>query len=218
MSKPNHSAPVRAYGGVSAAERTSERRRKLLDAGLELIGTAGYRATTVRGLCRLAGLNDRYFYALFEDMEALLCAVYQTQLEALTHELLAAIPHFPQGLSLRLKAGLQLFFNQMRDERIARVTLTEVLGVSPKVDAIYNTNTRQFSALLVGLLKTELPALKLAPDVESSVCIGLVGVCVMLATQWMLDGYRTPQAAVIESCALIFLGTLRELEATATPA
>ncbi|EDY60903.2 TetR/AcrR family transcriptional regulator, partial [Streptomyces sp. SID5470] len=41
-------APTGRYGGKTAAERQAERRRRFLDAALQLFGDApGYRATTV---------------------------------------------------------------------------------------------------------------------------------------------------------------------------
>jgi AcrR family transcriptional regulator len=58
----NERVSGRSYGGESANDRLARRRRQLLDAGLELFGTTGYRATTVRQLCREARVSDRYFY------------------------------------------------------------------------------------------------------------------------------------------------------------
>ena len=66
----------RTYGGESADDRLTRRRRQLLDAGLELFETAGCRATTVRQLCRAAKVSDRYFYEQFDSTEDLLLVVY----------------------------------------------------------------------------------------------------------------------------------------------
>lgn len=73
-------APVgRPYGGRTQADRMSERRRRFIDAGIQVFGQHGYRAATVRGLCAQAGLTDRYFYESFESVQALLEAVYLHQ-------------------------------------------------------------------------------------------------------------------------------------------
>jgi AcrR family transcriptional regulator len=66
---------TRSYGGASAAERRARRRTALLEAGLELLGTVGWAGTTVRGVCAQAGLNDRYFYESFADLDTLRLAV-----------------------------------------------------------------------------------------------------------------------------------------------
>lgn len=61
---------------MSPHERQEARRRRLLDAGLEVFGTDGFRAATVSRICREAGLTNRYFYEHFADREACLRAVY----------------------------------------------------------------------------------------------------------------------------------------------
>lgn len=81
----------RTYGGESADDRLTRRRRQLLDAGLELFGTAGYRATTVRQLCREPKVSDRYFYEQFDSTEDLLLAVYDECTRALEEAALAAL-------------------------------------------------------------------------------------------------------------------------------
>jgi AcrR family transcriptional regulator len=70
------STATRQWRGVSADQRRAERRAKLIEAGLEVIGTRGWPATTVRSVCAEAGLTERYFYEAFADREALLVAVF----------------------------------------------------------------------------------------------------------------------------------------------
>lgn len=69
----------RPYGGRTQADRAAERRRRFIDAGIQVFGQYGYRAATVRGLCAQAGLTDRYFYESFDSVLALLEAVYLHQ-------------------------------------------------------------------------------------------------------------------------------------------
>ena len=73
----------RVYGGENQEERRARRRQQFLDAGLQVFGTLGYRAATVRSLCKQAGLTDRYFYESFDTTEDLLVGVYRQQCEAL---------------------------------------------------------------------------------------------------------------------------------------
>src|SRR3954447_8802688 len=80
-------APSRSYGGVSADDRVAARRAKLLDAGLELFGTRGYRATGVKDICRAAGVTARYFYESFTNTAELFLAVF----DRLTDELFAEV-------------------------------------------------------------------------------------------------------------------------------
>ncbi|MBS9534795.1 TetR/AcrR family transcriptional regulator [Mycobacterium sp. M1] len=64
------------WRGRPAAERAADRRERLLAAALECMGTAGCGATSLRGVCRGAGVSLRYFYESFPDVPALLVAVY----------------------------------------------------------------------------------------------------------------------------------------------
>ena len=62
--------------GLPAADRRAERRTLLLDAAFELLGTEGSSGTSVRAVCLAARLNPRYFYESFDDLDALVVAVY----------------------------------------------------------------------------------------------------------------------------------------------
>jgi AcrR family transcriptional regulator len=78
------SEPTRnRWRGVPADARTAERRASLVDVAFELVGTEGMAGTTVRKVCEAARLNPRYFYESFEDLDALVVAVFdRTALEA----------------------------------------------------------------------------------------------------------------------------------------
>lgn len=41
-----------------------------------MLGTDGWQATTVRGICERARLNPRYFYESFSGLDELLVAVF----------------------------------------------------------------------------------------------------------------------------------------------
>lgn len=66
----------RVWGGTTLDARRDARRERLLDVGIDLLGTQGSAAVTVRAVCRAAQLTDRYFYESFPDRDALLVAVY----------------------------------------------------------------------------------------------------------------------------------------------
>ena len=66
----------RIWGGTTLATRRAARREKLVEVGLELLGTPG-STLSVRAACRSAQLTERYFYESFPDRDALVLAVYQ---------------------------------------------------------------------------------------------------------------------------------------------
>ena len=76
----------RIYGGVKADLRKKERRGKLISAALEAFGTTGYSTNSVKNICQIAGLTERYFYESFKNKESLLCAAYQELVDELKNE------------------------------------------------------------------------------------------------------------------------------------
>lgn len=65
---------VRPFRGVSAERRRDERRARLIDACLDVVGREGVMALRVDGVCAEAGLTKRYLYESFPDLDALLLA------------------------------------------------------------------------------------------------------------------------------------------------
>ncbi len=201
--KSAHSAVKkdRSYRGSLGAERTRLRRAQLIEAGQMRFGADGYAAVSVRGVCAEARLTERYFYESFANREELLAAVYLDSVGQLTAGIQEAIDA-SGTLTEQIHAGLGAYFGFIKTHRLAaRVILLEVLGVSAAIDAIYREVMSQFAQLLQTRLR--LPHATL-------VATGLVGAAVNIATQWMLGGYRSPQRAVLESSARIFLAVAPE--------
>src|ERR1700759_5589519 len=84
-------ATERTYAGRSAQERRDARRRALLDAGLELIGTQGWTQTSVRGVYQLAGVSPRFFYESFASLDELAVAVYDEIVRGATANVITAV-------------------------------------------------------------------------------------------------------------------------------
>ena len=208
-------AAGRAYGGVSLDERISERRARLVEAGIELFGTKGLRATTVRSVCAAAGLTDRYFYESFATLEALLQAVYQALMDGLRARMSAPVPASARGradaaeVERRFTAGYELWFEAVRDPRFARIVLAEVLGVNAEIDALYEAGMRDFSERTTASLAT----LHLSAERRALVGHALVGAATQVARVWAGSGYRASRRSVVHTCVLVATSTLRALEA-----
>ncbi|HEV8561927.1 MAG TPA: TetR/AcrR family transcriptional regulator [Actinophytocola sp.] len=123
------STPTRSWRGVSAEERRAERRAALIEAGLEVIGTQGWASTTVRGVCRQAGLTERYFYESFPDHEALLLAVYEHVLVEGIQVVLEAATKAPRHIQRTARAGIAAAVEWLiGDPRKGRVLILEATG------------------------------------------------------------------------------------------
>jgi AcrR family transcriptional regulator len=64
------------WTGVPLESRLALRRDNLIKAGVQLLGSAGGPALTVRAVCREAALTERYFYESFADRDEFVRAVY----------------------------------------------------------------------------------------------------------------------------------------------
>lgn len=200
----------RPYAGETPEVRRERRRRRFIDSGKTLFGTLGYRKTTVRGLCAHAGLTDRYFYESFASLEDLLAAVYEERAAELEAAVLAAVrstgPDAP--LDILIRQGLDAFFRQAEDAETARVIWLEVLGVSPRIDTLYNGVLRRFADLILLLVRLTLPDWRVSGNTARVMAMGLIGAVSETAKDWLMTGYAQPRAELVAGIGLIFEGVV----------
>ncbi|MEV0251831.1 TetR family transcriptional regulator [Nocardia sp. NPDC050712] len=177
----------RSYGGQTAAGRAAERRARLIDVGMELVGTQGVSALGMRSVCRAAGLSQKFFYEGFADTDALLHAVYRAALSRLEN---AVAPAVASGdLHAVFEAAARLM---EADPRICRILLVE-----PVADA-----------RLRGYVRETIPAIALAalgdrfagspddPGVRMRFS-ALFGAMISLFVEWTEGGLGTDRDAFV---------------------
>jgi AcrR family transcriptional regulator len=141
---------ARTYAGRSDAERRSDRRDRLLDAGLEVMGTVGVGATTVRAVIETSGLAPRYFYESFAGIDELLVAVFDRVTAEAEELALAAVARAGRSARGRVHAVLSAMVDlALGDPRKGRVVLVEALG-SPVLGARRLDEVSRFAGLLAG--------------------------------------------------------------------
>ncbi len=119
----------RSWRGIAPDDRRAERRSILLATAFELLGTDGWRGTTVRRVCEASRLNPRYFYESFDGLESLLLAVFDElmgQVNALTTAALAEADATPIAQAKAIVGSLMRFVTD--DPRRARILFVEALG------------------------------------------------------------------------------------------
>ena len=212
----------RIYAGIDLTTRKAERKMRFIEAGIKIIGTTGYRSATLRVLCSEAGLTERYFYESFCSTEALFLAVldhlrmnFKTRLVALIQSHSQRIndpmqPPCPDQTDLA-RLALNLYFTEVRNPQFGRITLIEVLGMSPAVDQKYIENTRQFSMLVTQIIRAIEPNICIDAQDEEIVGTALVGSIMTTATGWMLQGYPYSIEQMVNNCLQILTGTARQL-------
>lgn len=206
--------PPRLYAGADSAERQARRRAAFMEAGLALFGTVGYRKTTIRALCKAAGLTDRYFYESFTDQEDLLAAVYGERIQLLQAQVLTALAEVPSShdWDLSITAALHALFRFAEDPVTARVVWLEILGVSDRIDQQYEDSLRFFVDFLHQLTESQFPQAFPEPHQAHWVARAIVSAVSGSAMSWVLTNYREPRETVIQALQIVFKGLLLQAD------
>lgn len=209
----------RAYGGESHEQRVQKRREQFIAAGKHLFGTLGYRRTTVRGLCKAAGLTDRYFYESFATTEDLLVAVYEQLVGDMQLAIVAALAQAEADPDpgVWIDRGLDAFFAAVEDAEAARIVWLEVLGVSPTVDAVYVRTLKQFADMVLALVREAFPDWAVDAQTAPVVAMGLIGAASESAKNWMMSGYSEPRSSMVRGVAVILRGATQLAVVPKTP-
>lgn len=201
----------RSYGGESPKTRAARRRKQFIEAGTVLFGTIGYRKTTMRGLCKQAGLTDRYFYESFSTIEDLLVAVYEQLIDQMHDALLGAIQDLLPSADIDqiIHVSLDSFFRQVEKPIPSRIIWLEVLGVSPRVDAVYNNGLRRFATFFRGITTSNVPEWEVSATLTQVISIGAVGAISEIAKDWLLTEYEESRENLVAGASLILQGVSR---------
>ncbi|TCJ24149.1 TetR/AcrR family transcriptional regulator [Nocardioides jejuensis] len=184
----------RTYGGASPEQRTSERRARLLEAGLALYGTQGFAATSIDAVCAEAGLTKRYFYESFGSAEALLTAVYLDATARVQGQVAEAILGAGDDMQARAAAGVAAYFRVIdADRRTANVILSELLPLAGSArDAI-----RGATASWTSLVAIALDGHHYRGHDTRLVAAAVWALLAGSAIRWALDDYAEPVDALI---------------------
>lgn len=136
-------------------------RDQLLAAAADVFAEQGFRAATVREICRRAGANVAAVNYHFRDKDALYAAVLGQSLEA-------ALRRFPPTLDVpasapaaaRLEAFIRSFLHRVFDldpsARHARLMLREMIEPTGALDGVVAGHIAPMAAVLLGILRALL--------------------------------------------------------------
>jgi AcrR family transcriptional regulator len=194
----------RRYRGKTSGERRAERRRRLIDAGLELFGTIGYSDTTVRGVLRESGLGERYFAESFDSLEDLLLAVHDRIHSEVAADVLRAVEHAGDDPQAQAEAGLRALIDGLTaDPRRARVKLVEVVGAGPRVEARRRELTLQVADFLAARIDPEVH-----PADARALALASYGAASELLLAWHLGEVALTSDQVVRHLVAMFSGAL----------
>ncbi len=177
----------------------------LLDAAFELLGTEGWSGTSVRAVCQRADLNPRYFYESFEDLDALLIAVYDRLVEELGQQVLDAVAAAGDDSRERVRAAMETIVAFVDDDRRrGRVLYVEALG-----SEALNRRRIETSHALVALVeragadrKGEPPPGEHIGTVAAAILVGGSGE---LVAAWLDGRIDIPREQLIDDSTELFL-------------
>ncbi|KAA0019449.1 TetR/AcrR family transcriptional regulator [Antrihabitans cavernicola] len=198
----------RRYSGLKASERTSVRREALLEAGLQLFGTAGYQSTSVKQVCTEAGLSERYFYESFKDRQRLLLGVYEELVDGMRADTFEAIAA-ATGDDVAVRA-LGAFVGYLTaDPRRARVVLIEVMGVGPLLETRRHDVMREFADVINAVW---LDATTGGTErMRQLVATALVGAVAHLLVDWLLGGHDDTSDELVAVCVTLAYAARQQL-------
>ena len=196
------------WAGVPADERRAERRRLLVDAAFDLLGTEGTAGTTVRAVCQAAQLNPRYFYESFEDLDALLVAVYDRVVDELGATAIAAVDAARGEPAEEIRAGIGAVVRYVTgDPRRAQILYVEALG-----NPVLITRSRAAGQELVDLIESSGRDRHGPPPpgehIGSMAAALLVGGLGTLLLSWLDGRIDVTEEQLIDDATALFLGTL----------
>jgi AcrR family transcriptional regulator len=192
------------YGGVGADERKSARRAKLLAAALELLGTEGWQATTVRAICGTARLTPRYFYESFPDRDAVLLAVFDELAQEGAAVVLAAVGKAPDDARAKSRAAIGAFVELVTDDpRKARVLFVEAMGSEALAQRRFET-LRMFATLVAEQARQFYGVPGEADPLVEITALMLAGGLAETLLAWLDGTLQVTREQLIDDCSDLF--------------
>ncbi|QOV40627.1 helix-turn-helix transcriptional regulator [Streptomyces ferrugineus] len=205
-------APTGRYGGKSAEERQAERRRRFLDAALQLFGDSpGYRGTTVAALSEAAGLSTRQFYEEFRTLEDVLAALH-LEVNGWAEAALLAAAAESENLPLaeRATAIFRAYAgNVTADPRRIRITFVEIIGVSAPMEKQRLARRARWIDLVCAEVAAAVARGEAAPRDYRLAVTAFIGSVNGLLHDWSAGWVDATLDEVVDELVRILLGILQ---------
>jgi AcrR family transcriptional regulator len=202
----------RPFRGVPSDERQAQRRRQIVEAGLDAFGTRGFHSTGVRDVCATARLTERYFYESFRNLEALFLAVYEEAVERMRTVVTLALEGVGDRPTEIARAGLIATLSTYRkDPRLARILLVEALAIGREVGDAQQAVSASFAEMIARVTQGLFPGMAdhgLEPRLVGN---ALYGATLYVSMQWVSGGFREPQEQILAHCLLVFDALFAEM-------
>lgn len=195
MSSSSTDSP-RIWGGTTLATRRQARREKLLEVGLDLLGTPS-ATLSVRAACRSAQLTERYFYESFPDRDALVLAVYEQLADEVRTVLDQASSESDDPAVVARRSIEALVALMVDDQRKGRVLL-----VAPLTEAVLAGPSQALLPALSQLIRSKLPR-STPSEKRTLISVGLLGSMMALFYAYLEGQLEVSRDAFVEHCVSV---------------
>ncbi|AYF76280.1 TetR/AcrR family transcriptional regulator [Nocardia yunnanensis] len=194
-------ASTGTYRGTSTDERREQRRRRLLDAALDIVGTQGLAALTVRGVCEQAKVGPRFFYESFTDLDALATALLDEVQRDAFERARTAMAETPGGPEQKLRAGVAALIVAVTDDpRRANIAFAQAYGSELLMRRRFE-GMRQVAALLIEQTRALLDLPEGEDTALSALAQLITGGAAELILVWLDGGLKVERPVLIEVVA-----------------
>ncbi|OBI96409.1 TetR family transcriptional regulator [Mycobacterium sp. 1465703.0] len=166
--------------------RLALRRDNLIDAGVQLLGSSGGPALTVRAVCREAALTERYFYESFADRDEFVRAVYDDVCTRAMNTLTSATTP---------REAVERFVELMVDDPVRG----RVLLLAPAVEPILTRSGAEWMPNFIDLLQRKLSRIGDAV-LQKMIATSLVGGLSSLFTAYLHGQLGATRKQFIDYC------------------
>lgn len=174
------------WTGVPLESRLALRRDNLINAGVQLLGSAGGPALTVRAVCREAALTERYFYESFADRDEFVRAVYDDVCARAMNALTSATTP---------REAVERFVELMVDDPVRG----RVLLLAPTVEPVLTRSGAEWMPNFIELLQRKLSRIGDAV-LQKMIATSLIGGLSGLFTAYLHGQLGATRQQFIDYC------------------
>ena len=198
---PVKETPRRPYRGETADERAGRRRAVLIEAAFALVAAEGWRQLRIERICGEAGLNKRYFYESFDDLDAVIGAVMRRLADEAIDVTLGALDPSAPDDKLVHRAVSALVRHLTDDRRRARV----LFGATPAGEAASAHRAAAIRKIVAAAAEQSRSHHAIADDpvIELSAAM-LVGGTSQALLDWLDDPRAVPRDMFIDELAALW--------------
>jgi AcrR family transcriptional regulator len=193
------------------AESIEEHKRqtvaRIIDAAVALVAERGLAAASMSQVAQRTGIGRATLYSYFPDVEHILLAWHDQEVERYHHALadeLAAQPDALNALRLFITRLIQGFAGEHGQELDA--SRVELSALSPDIQRQMGSATAKLASLLQQTLEQGISTGQLRPDLNVQLTTGLIMRTATAAREQVRQGQADTQQLADATIALVFGG------------